>query len=176
MLARNPGGIVGSQKNGRFSNICGLAPATQRGIGHKHFLIVTARRDTRTTGPFRVRCARQNRIDPDVSGPQFFRQRNRKGIYGRFRGRIQRNARHRRFASPRTNVDDVAPFVAKQVQRGLTSQNRPQYIDVEMLVKRFDRGLFNREELLKDCVVDQNIQRAERLLGFGKQPADIGFV
>jgi hypothetical protein len=48
LLPRDPRGIIGSQKYGCFCNVLGLASATKRRVGNKHFFIVTASSYTRT--------------------------------------------------------------------------------------------------------------------------------
>src|SRR5580698_7668708 len=80
LITRNPRCVIGSKKYGSFRNIFGLTSTTKRCIGNKHFFILTASSDARTTGTFCFRSAWQNRIDTNVLCTQFFRQSNRYGV------------------------------------------------------------------------------------------------
>jgi hypothetical protein len=55
----------------------------------------------------------------------------------------------------------------------LRGEQQAEHIQIELLVEMFLGDLFERREFVDARVVHENVNRAERLIGFGEQAGDV---
>src|SRR3954453_8428053 len=64
--------------------------------------------------------------------------------------------------------------IVEVLDRFFGGKNESQHIDVEVPVKMLFRDFFKWRKLIDACIVHQNVQPAERLLGLREDTFDIG--
>ena len=114
-------------------------------------------------------AARRNGVNSDFSRSQFLGEPPRYCIHGAFAARIHRGLRCS-CACNRTHVDDAAAIRPEILYRLSYGENRPEHVDVEVLMELILGDLFQPCEPVDAGIVHQDIHPAECLLGFLEQP------
>src|SRR4029077_1921058 len=89
---------------------------------------------------------------------------------------VHHAVRRRDAADHRADIDDAAAFGGNQLGGFTGAENQAQNVGVEMLPEIFFADIFERLEFIHAGVVDEDIELAVGLLGFGEQPIDVGWL
>jgi hypothetical protein len=72
-----------------------------------------------------------------------------------------------------TGIDDAAARWTEVLERFLRGEEQPKHIQVELFVEVFSSDLLDRGHLVNACVVDEDVELAERSLRFGEHTVNV---
>src|SRR3954468_7283110 len=172
-LARYPTRIRGSEEHCDGSNVRGLPDTSQWSL-RLHLFAEIALGNSRCMKTFCLHHSSVQGVDADLARPKFLRQRLSHGIHRGLGRAVDRTGRRRRAARQGTDVNDAAASGTELLDGFLRREDETEDIDVELSVEVLFGDVFERDKFVNAGVVDENIQRAERLLRLREQAINVG--
>ena len=124
--------------------------------------IPAARKPSVSTGPGLIELTRI--FLPPSSQGEHVRDR----VHGRLGRRVNGAAGNRSLAGHGADVDDAAAVAVEDLDRFLGGEQYTLDVDIELALEVLFGDLLDRRELINGGVVDENVEVAEGLFGFGE--------